>query len=132
MISAPSHFHSFHSPFKIDRVQISRSWLFLVDIVDTDSNMDAIKQTRDVIDESTLDPDPFGFSYVFVYIEQYFVIYDELILSFVLALVAVAVLSLFILGDVAMVALVCFTVVRRFFLHNVNPIGFLTFSHSVP
>ena len=95
-------------------MQISRSWLFLVDIVDTDSNVDALKQTRDVIDQSTLDPAPFGFSSVFVFTEQFLVIYDELILNFVLALVAVAVLSLFILGDVAMVALICFTVVSRF------------------
>jgi len=71
-------------------------------------------QTRDVIDESTLDPEPFGFSSVFVATEMYFVIYDELIQSFALALVAVAGLSLLILGDVAMVVLICFTVVRRF------------------
>ena len=80
------------------------------------ATIDALKQTRDVIDQSTLDPEPFGFSSVFVFTEQFLVIYDELILNFVLALVAVAVLSLFILGDVAMVALICFTVVRRFFL----------------
>lgn len=39
-------------------------------------------------------------------------IYDELILNFILALVAVAVLSLFVLGKLSIVVLVCFTVVR--------------------
>ena len=105
-------------PVVIGRVQISRSRLFLVDVVDIDSNVAAIEQTRDVIDESTLDPEPFGFSEMFIITEQFLVIYDELILNFILALVAVAVLSLFILGDMAMVALICLTVVRRFsFLH---------------
>lgn len=37
--------------------------------------------------------------------------YQELILNFVLALVAVAVLSLFILGNITIVVLVCVTVV---------------------
>ena len=45
--------------------------------------------------------------------EQYLVIYDELIMNFILALVAVAALSVFVLGKIAIVALVCFTVVRR-------------------
>lgn len=44
---------------------------------------------------------------------QFLVIYRELITNFVLALVAVAVLSMFVLGKVAIVALVCLTVVRR-------------------
>lgn len=47
--------------------------------------------------------------------EQHLVIYDELILNFILSLIAVAILSLLILGDVSMVVLICFTVVRRFF-----------------
>lgn len=99
-------------------MQISRSRIFLVDILDTDSNIDAIKQTRGVIDESTLDPKPFGFSKIFIFTEQFLVIYDELILNFILALVAVAALSLFILGDMAIVVLICLTVVRRSsFLH---------------
>lgn len=43
--------------------------------------------------------------------EQFLVIYDELIANFILALVAVAVLSLFVLGQLSIVVLVCMTVV---------------------
>lgn len=66
------------------------------------------------MDETTHDPGSFEFSSLLVAAEMYFVIYEELIQSFVLALVAVARLSLLILGDVAMVALICITMVRRF------------------
>lgn len=50
-----------------------------------------------------------------------FVMYDELITNFVLALVAVAVLSILVLGQFAIVILVCLTVVRRhaYFLFSV-------------
>ena len=88
--------------------------MYLIDVVDTTSSVDALEDTRDVVDQSTLDPKPFGFSGSFVFTEQFLVIYDELILNFVLALVAVAVLSVFILGRMAIVALVCFTVVWLF------------------
>lgn len=47
-----------------------------------------------------------------MFTEQFLVIYEELVVNFVLALVAVAVLSLLVLGKVAIVALVCLTVVR--------------------
>lgn len=80
--------------------------------MDTTNNVDALHDTRDVADQSTLDPQPFGFSTVFLFTEQYLVLYDELIMNFVLALVAVAVLSVFVLGKIAIVALICFTVVR--------------------
>lgn len=43
---------------------------------------------------------------------QFLVIYDELIVNYILALVAVAVLSIFVLGNLKITALVCFTVVR--------------------
>lgn len=43
--------------------------------------------------------------------KQYLVIYDELIMNFVLALAAVAVLSLLVLGRIGVVAVVCLTVV---------------------
>ena len=46
--------------------------------------------------------------------KQYLVIYKELITNFLLALAAVAVLSLLILGRFRIVVLVCFAVVRRF------------------
>ena len=49
---------------------------------------------------------------VFVFTEQFVVIYNELLVSFGLALVAVLALSLLVLGKVAVVLLVCTTVVR--------------------
>ena len=94
-------------------VQISRSLLFLVDMVDTEEKVRALEDTRDVIDQSTLDPEPFGFSGVFVFTEQFLVIFDELIENFILALAAVAVLSLLILGNVGVVVLVCVSVVSE-------------------
>lgn len=50
---------------------------------------------------------------VFVFTEQFVVIYDELLVSFGLALVAVLALSLLVLGKVTVVLLVCFTVVSN-------------------
>lgn len=50
-------------------------------------------------------------------------IYEELILNFALALVVVTLLTLFILGDVAMVAPICLTVLKRFFLVFFNSIN---------
>ena len=47
-----------------------------------------------------------------MFAEQFVVIYDELLISFGLALVAVLALSLLVLGKVAVVLLVCLTVVR--------------------
>lgn len=96
--------------------QISRSQLYLIDLIETNDNVDALHDTRDVMDQSTLDPEPFGFSGVFVFTEQYLVIYKELIVNFVLALVAVAILSLFVLGHFTIVLLVCVTVVEPCFL----------------
>ena len=80
-------------------------------MTDTDSNVDALEDTRDVTEQSALDPEPFGFSSMFVFVEQFLVIYDELIENFILALAAVAVLSILVLGKVGVVVLVCFTVV---------------------
>lgn len=68
------------------------------------------------MDETTHDPGSFEFSSLLVAAEMYFVIYEELIQSFALALVAVARLSLLILGDVAMVALICITMHGKAFL----------------
>lgn len=44
---------------------------------------------------------------------QFLVIYDELIMNYILALLAVAVLSVFVLGRFKIIALVCLTVVRK-------------------
>lgn len=90
---------------------MSRSYLYLIDLTNTANSVDALEQTRDVVDESTLDPQPFGYSGMFVFIEQFLVIYDELIMNFILALVAVAILSLLVLGKVFIVILICLTVV---------------------
>lgn len=80
--------------------------------MDTASNIDALQDTREVVAQSTLDPEPFGYSEIFVFTEQFLVMYRELISNFALALIAVGVLSVFILGNLAIVALVCVTVVR--------------------
>ena len=80
--------------------------------MDTASNIDALQDTREVVAQSTLDPEPFGYSEIFVFTEQFLVMYQELISNFALALIAVGVLSVFILGNLAIVALVCVTVVR--------------------
>lgn len=87
--------------------------MFLVDLTDVENNIDALKDTREVVAQSSLEPEPFGFSGIFVFTEQYLVIYDELIFNFILALVAVAVLSVCILGRIAVVMLVCATVVSH-------------------
>eukprot|EP00752_Nemacystus_decipiens_P004731 g4312.t1 len=87
-------------------IKICRSGMFLVDQTDTSKQIDALKDTRDVIDQSTLDPEPFGFYEGFVSTEQDLVIYGELLSSFLLALAAVLVLSFFVLGKIAVVLLV--------------------------
>lgn len=110
--------------------QISRTELFLIDLTDVDNNVDALEDVRDVVDQSALEPKPFGFSAVFIFTEQYLVIYDELIVNFILALVAVAIMSVFVLGRFAIVALVCITVVRKVgfatcFMRNMGELHFM-------
>lgn len=56
--------------FVVVVIQISRTEQFLIDLTDTDNNIDALEDTRDVVDQSTLDPKPFGFSGVFIFSEQ--------------------------------------------------------------
>ncbi|CBJ26527.1 conserved unknown protein [Ectocarpus siliculosus] len=102
-------------------IKISRSEMFLINLVDTDNNLDALLDTREVSDQSTLDPQPFAYSDVFGFTEQYLVIYDELLASFGLALLAVLILSLFVLGKVAIVVLVCVTLV----IIDVELLGFV-------
>ncbi|CAM9414497.1 unnamed protein product, partial [Hapterophycus canaliculatus] len=91
-------------------IEISRSEMYLVDQTDTTKKIDTLEDTRDTIDQSTLESESFGFSGGFVVTEQYLVIVDELLASFGLALVAVLVLSLFVLGKITVVVLVCVTV----------------------
>ncbi|CAM9506157.1 unnamed protein product [Ectocarpus sp. 12 AP-2014] len=102
-------------------IKISRSDMYLVNLVDTENNVDALRDTRDVADQSTLDPQPFAYSGVFVFSEQFVVIYNELLSSFGLALLAVLVLSLFVLGKVTIVLLVCLTLV----MIDVELLGFV-------
>ncbi|CAM9710197.1 unnamed protein product, partial [Ectocarpus sp. 4 AP-2014] len=90
-------------------IKISRSDMFLVGLTDTEKNVDALRGTREVVDQSALDPAPFAYSEVFVSSEQFVVIYGELMSSFGLALAAVFALSLLVLGKVAVVVLVCVT-----------------------
>eukprot|EP00752_Nemacystus_decipiens_P008590 g7670.t1 len=102
-------------------ILISRSDLYLIDLTDTTKNVDALKGSRDVVDETALDPKPFAFSGVFVFSESFVVIYKELLTSFGLALVAVLALSLLVLGKVTVVLLVCLTV----FIIDVELLGFV-------
>eukprot|EP00903_Cladosiphon_okamuranus_P022061 g20288.t1 len=102
-------------------ILISRTEMFLIDLTDTNKQVDAMLGSRDVMDESTLDPESFAYATVFVFIEQDVVIYDELLTSFGLALVAVLALSLLVLGKVSVVLLVCFTLV----IIDVELLGFV-------
>lgn len=43
-------------------LQMSRTDLFLVDQTDTTKMIDTLEDTRDIMGESTLDPEPFAFS----------------------------------------------------------------------
>ena len=36
--------------------------MFLIDLTDTTKNVDALEGSRDVVDESALDPKPFAYS----------------------------------------------------------------------
>ncbi|CBJ26534.1 conserved unknown protein [Ectocarpus siliculosus] len=102
-------------------IKISRSEMYLINLVDTDKNVDVLRDTREVADQSTLDPQPFAYSAVFLFSEQYVVIYNELLSSFGLALLAVLVLSLFVLGKVTVVLLVCVTLI----IIDVELLGFV-------
>lgn len=46
-----------------------------------------------------------------LFLRKFLVIYDELIINYIMALVAVALMSVFILGNFKIIALICFTVV---------------------
>lgn len=50
--------------------QISRSTMFLVGLTDTQAYLDTLMGVRNVADQSELDPEPFGFFFVFIYVEQ--------------------------------------------------------------
>ncbi|CAM9737467.1 unnamed protein product [Ectocarpus sp. 13 AM-2016] len=102
-------------------IKKSRSEMFLINLVDTENNLDALRDTREVADRSTLVPQPFAYSAVFGFSEQYLVIYNELLSSFGLALLAVLVLSLFVLGKVTIVLLICLTLV----IIDVELLGFV-------
>ncbi|CAN0336892.1 unnamed protein product [Ascophyllum nodosum] len=93
-----------------DLIKISRTEVFLNGITDPEKRLESMLGARDVADQSVLNPEPFAFTQVFVLNEQFLVIYDELITNFILALVAVAILSLLILGKIGIVVLVCLTV----------------------
>ena len=50
--------------------QISRTEVFLTGIFDTDTRVDSLLDARDVADKSNLQPKPFAFTTIFVFIEQ--------------------------------------------------------------
>lgn len=51
-------------------MQISRSEVFLVDIVLASDSVTALRDSRDVVGHSALDTKPFAFSTVFIFVEQ--------------------------------------------------------------
>ena len=52
------------------QAQISRSGMYLVGMVDSEKSVDALMDVRDVVGESSLDPDVFEFSSLFIFVEQ--------------------------------------------------------------
>lgn len=50
--------------------QISRSQMYLIDLTSTDNGVKALRDSREVIAESTLDPEPLAFSQFFIFSEQ--------------------------------------------------------------
>eukprot|EP00752_Nemacystus_decipiens_P014689 g13085.t1 len=102
-------------------IEMSFSSMFIVDLVDTDAEIRALRMARDVMDRSPLEPRPFASSGIFLYVEQFLVIYEELITNFLLALAAVALLSLVVLRTVRVVLLVCVTV----FIIDIELLGFV-------
>ncbi|CAM9379122.1 unnamed protein product [Choristocarpus tenellus] len=102
-------------------IKISRSEMFLLDVETVDSNVDAIRSVRNVVDNTNLSPEPFAFSGVFIFTEQFLVMYKELLVNFALALVAVFVLSLFVLGSLQAAILACVTLVAI----DVELLGFI-------
>ncbi|CAN0119730.1 unnamed protein product, partial [Pylaiella littoralis] len=100
---------------------LHRIGMYLIDMTSTDNAVKALKDSREVQGESTLDPPPMAFSGYFILTEQFLVIYDELMANYIMALVAVAVFSVFVLGNFKIVALVCFTVV----IIDVELLGFV-------
>eukprot|EP00904_Undaria_pinnatifida_P008206 jgi/Undpi1/4515/HiC_scaffold_18.g07869.m1 len=101
--------------------QISRSGMFLVGVTSTQKYIDTLLDVRDVVGQSNLQPQPIGFSYVFLFVEMFLVVYKELLLNFFLALVAVIVLSFLVLGKPVVVIIVSLTVA----IIDVDLLGFV-------
>eukprot|EP00904_Undaria_pinnatifida_P008204 jgi/Undpi1/4513/HiC_scaffold_18.g07867.m1 len=103
---------------------------FLADIVynddgeieaNTQKSIDSLMDVRHVVGQSNLEPQPFGFSFMFILVELFLVIYQELVFNFFLALIAVTVLSFLVLGKPAVVILVSLTVA----IIDVDLLGFV-------
>lgn len=56
--------------YSATNLQISRTQMYLIDLTSTDNGVKALKDSRVVVDGSTLDPQPFAFSPFFVFSEQ--------------------------------------------------------------
>ena len=50
--------------------QISRTEVFLTGIIDTDARVDSLLDARDVANQSDLQPKPFAFTTIFIFVEQ--------------------------------------------------------------
>lgn len=44
--------------------------MYLIHLTNTDNNVDALEDSRDVVEASSLDQKPFAFSGVFIFTEQ--------------------------------------------------------------
>ncbi|CAM9475163.1 unnamed protein product [Discosporangium mesarthrocarpum] len=102
-------------------IEFCRSHMFLINTYNVPQSINALESVRDVADEAELDEEPFAFSQVFIFTEQFLVMYQELVINFVLALVAVFFLSLLILGDLQITLLVCVALVAI----DVELLGFI-------
>ncbi|CAM9925752.1 unnamed protein product [Choristocarpus tenellus] len=52
-------------------IEISRSNMFLLDLGSADKSVKAINSVRDVVDNTDLSPEPFAYSNVFIFTEQF-------------------------------------------------------------
>lgn len=59
-----------HMMYVSTTTQMSKSEMYLVDLTETEHKVDAILDARSVISRSSLEPAPFAFSTVFIFVEQ--------------------------------------------------------------
>lgn len=55
---------------RVHNTQMSKSEMYLVDLTETAYRVDAILDARSVLSRTSLAPEPFAFSSVFIFVEQ--------------------------------------------------------------